>query len=224
MSHLYAALLLTAVAVLSIVGMKKPEPGVLGTRAFGYGSLVLLSCALMIGPLSRLWPRKLSWLIPHRRAVGIWSAIAGVIHLLYVLQLVAHPVFGRTWLTLFLSSALHYDGEWHEVYRLRPLDNVTTLAWVGLIALLLLVLVALVSNRSSEGFLGHAAWKLIQQQAYTAMLFVSLHILIMRFGTKSKISPALLWWAPWLLLLVLLLQIAGFVATVAKTKRRAKPE
>lgn len=215
--HMIAAAVLAGVGVGSIIGMKDPMPGVLGTRAFGYGALVLLSSALAIGPLARLWPRRLSTLLPYRRAIGIWSAVAAATHLLFALQMVQHSFDKRTPVTLFVHEWAFFDETAQSMqirHHLFLQDNLTVMAWVGLIALFLLVMIAAVSNDRVQRFLGQPAWKLIQQQAYTAILFASLHVLIMRFGGKLKGSPGLLWWAPWLLLAVLCLQTAGFVVTI----------
>jgi sulfoxide reductase heme-binding subunit YedZ len=217
--HVIAAAVLAGIGVASIIGMKDPMPGVLGIRAFGYGALVLLSSALAIGPFARLWPRRLSILLPYRRAMGIWSAVAAATHLLFALQMVQHSFDKRTPITLFVHESAFFDELTQTMQTRHHLflqDNLTVMAWVGLIALLLLLMIAVVSNNRAQRFLGQPAWKLIQQQAYTAMLFASLHVLIMRFGGKLKGNPGLLWWAPWLLLAVLCLQITGFVVTIRR--------
>lgn len=201
--------------------MPEQVPGTLGTRFFGYGALVLLALALAMGPLARLQPRRFARLIPYRRAVGVWSAIAGVIHLVFVLQMVSWDFYDRTWLTLFLKK---YTYTWpNQVvvdYRL-PLDALSTVAWTGLFALSLLLLVALVSNDWAQRFLGQATWKLVQQWTYTAFLFVALHLLVMRWGGKLKLSPPLTRWAFWLLGATALLQMAGFLYTVWKRRGRS---
>jgi DMSO/TMAO reductase YedYZ heme-binding membrane subunit len=217
--HVIAAAVLALVGVGSIISIKNAMPGVLGNRAFGYGALVLLSSTLVIGPLARLWPRRLSAMLPYRRAMGIWSALAAATHLCFALQLVQHSFEQRTPITLFVREWLFFDTPTQTLQTRHQLfiqDNLTALAWVGLIALLLLLMIAAVSNDRAQRLLGQPAWKLIQQQAYTAMLFAALHVLLMQFGGKLKGSLDLLWWAPWLLLAVLCLQIIGFVVTIRR--------
>lgn len=194
-------------------------PGTLGVRFFGYGALVLLGLALAIGPLARLRPRTFTRLIPYRRAVGIWSAIAAGVHLLFVLQLVSFEFYNRTWLTLFLRRQIYVTPDLKQdyVYSLQS-DTLGLVAWTGLIALFLLLVVALVSNDWSQKRLGQATWKLIQQRSYTAFLFVLLHVLLMRYGGKLKLSPPLARWAIWFLLAVALLQVIGFGYTIYKRR------
>lgn len=217
--HLVAVGILALVGAGSIVGVHESMAGTLGTRAFGYGALALLSLALIIGPVARLWPRELSKLLVYRRAVGIWSAVAAGVHLLFALQLAS--AYGKELPRPFLRESIGFHPDMTPIRRLvLDLDNLGALAWIGLIALVLLMVVAAVSNDRAQRFLGNASWKLVQQTTYGAFLFVALHILIMRYGGKMKLSPPLLWWAPWALLAVVGLQIAGFVTTARKPRSR----
>lgn len=226
--HAWAVGLLAVVGTLSLIQLmalflpdvpfwvEERVPGTLGTRFFGYGALALLGTALAIGPLARLRPRPFARLVLYRRAMGIWSALAGGVHLLFVLQLVSYEFYKKTWLTLFLHPYVSYNVDSTRMvnYRLDTTMPLTVVAWTGLFALLLLLVIALVSNDWSQRFLGQATWKLIQQWSYTAFLFVTLHVLTMRYGGKLKLSPPLARWATWLLLAVALLQMAGFLYTV----------
>lgn len=232
-AHLWAVGILGASGLFSLLwppairlspeGSWLPEqvPGTVGTRFFGYGALVLLAVALAIGPMARLQPRRFSRLISHRRAIGVWSAIAGAVHLLFVLQLVSFEFYDRTWLTLFVAPHLSegLNGRTATLYLL-PMNPTTIAAWTGLLALALLLTIALISNNTAQRFLGQATWKLVQQWSYTAFLFVTLHLLVMRFGGKLKLSPPLAQWAFWLLGATALLQTAGFLYTIWKRRWR----
>lgn len=233
--HLWAVLILAAAGLSTVILppsaawpegsrtlpflMQEQMDGTLGTRFFGYGALVLLGLALSIGPLSRLRPRLFARFMPYRRPVGIWSALAAVAHLLFVLQMVSSDFYRKTWLTLFVHEYVWYGENGQRMVDNRlQLDTLSGVAWTGLIALLLLLIIALVSNDWSQRFLGQATWKLVQQWSYTAFLFVSLHLLIMRWGGKMKLAPPLTRWVFWLLGGVALLQFAGFVYTVWKRR------
>ncbi len=230
-------LLIAGLAVsISLVGMLKPPSGavpatmgdvyghalrLIGIRFFGYGALVLLGAALAIGPLARLQPLRFSRLLAYRRAVGIWSALATGAHLIIVL-LSANRVFFLTssWTDLFVRVYRGYDPDGRLTLRFglstTPLGIVS---WTGLIAFLLLLVVALVSNNFSQRRLGHAAWKLIQQWSYTAFLFAALHIGIMTTaGGKFKTSPPLMRWSIWFVLGVALLQAVGFIWTIMRRR------
>jgi len=220
--HGAAVGILVLVGGLSIVGVKEQVPGTLGTRAFGYGALVLLAAALSIGPVARLWPRRLAALLPYRRAIGIWSALAGVVHFLFVLQLVGFELYHRNLVTLFFHEIYrpYETGPRRTTYIPALFDHLSLVAWAGLAALVILAGIALVSNDRAQRFLGNSSWKLIQQQAYSAIMFVAVHILLMKYGGKLKLSPPLQWWAPWLPLCVALLQAAGFIFTVWRQRTR----
>jgi DMSO/TMAO reductase YedYZ heme-binding membrane subunit len=231
--HVAAATLLAIVGIGTVWGVRAlPMPGVLGVRAFGYGSLVLLALALMIGPLARLWPKRCGWLMPARRAVGIWSALAAGLHLWFVLRYVRG--WSRDWLTLVAQehrrprlppepgTGLPPADQMVTFYTFRMGDHLAVVSLFGYAAFAVLLVILLVSNDRMQRFLGQSSWKLIQQQAYIAFAFVAGHILLMKFGVKLKGSPPLLAWAPWLLLAVVLLQAAGFAHTVWK-RRRAAP-
>lgn len=224
--HLAAAGLLALTAWLCWPGGKEYLKGAFGTRAFGYGALVLFAVTLTIGPLARLFPRWFTRLLPYRRATGVWTAVSGSVHLLYVLQLVRR--LKPNVLGLFLESQRVMVGpdRWKSYLQLpspeQMAPHLTMVAWTGVIALAMLLVIALVSNDTAQRILGLESWKFVQRQAYTAFLLVALHVLIMRFGTKLKGTEALLPWAPWLLLAVAILQAAGFAATVWK-RRLARP-
>lgn len=221
-----ALLLLTGLAVsLSLApGLAQADAQVwlrwIGLRFFGYGALVMLGAALAIGPVARLQPRRLSRLLPYRRAVGIWSTVAAGLHLLFALTMASSNLRLPNWPALFVQifRGYHANGTLILQYGL-PTTALSMVAWTGLLAFLLLLLVALVSNDFAQKRLGQATWKLIQQWSYTAFLFVALHIGIMTTaGGKLKGSPQLMGWAIWFVLGVATLQAAGFVYTVAKRR------
>lgn len=201
-------------------GVRYVTEGALGTRAFGYGALVLVGTALSVGPLARLWPRRLSGLLPYRRAMGVWGAVAAGVHLLFVIKLISFRFYELTLTKLFFTKHFVTVND-KLVERLTPSFSTPQqqLAWVGAIALAILLVIALTSNDWVQNRLGQAAWKLIQQQSYTAMLFIALHLLVMRYAGKLKLSPPLLRWAVWVPLLVFILQVTGFVVTVRRRRR-----
>lgn len=194
---------------------------VLGVRGTGYAALLLLGLALAIGPLARLWPRGLSRLLPWRRAIGIWSALAGGVHLYFVWLMVNRHEFDfyrGPLLQHFVRAIRTVDGRTISTLSLQ--SSLSVLMWLGLIALTILAVIALTSNDPVQRFLGQSSWKLVQQQAYTAFLFISLHVLTMKFTAKMKGNPPLIAGVQWFLLCVALLQLLGFVVTVWRHRRR----
>ncbi len=213
--HVAALLVLALGAWMGVRGL--PEytmKGSLEVRAFGYGALLLLGATLAIGPLARIQPRLFSRLLPYRRATGIWSAVSAGVHLLYVPALV--KPFGLTLWTMFGRRVTGFEGESRFYVDIWDpmLGHIPQMAWTGAIALTTMTVIALVSNDWMQRWLGQATWKLVQQQAYTAFVFVALHILTMQYVRKLKGTPPLLKWAPWLFVAVAGLQFAGFTYTV----------
>lgn len=206
--HAAAAVILLITGLWTASGPKF-SASLMGLRAFGYGSLVLLCLALIMGPLARLWPTVFGRVLPGRRAAGIWSAMAAVVHLLYVLQFLKTPL-----------TKLFTRPDFGQAPHMGPIyDQVTIVSLFGLGALVILAVIALVSNDPAQRWLGPSSWKLVQQQAYTAFALVAGHLLVMRFGGKLKGTLPLLRWAPWLLVAVVMLQIAGFLHTVWKRRK-----
>lgn len=229
--HLAAILLGTAVGIWSMgegteqfsrLSMEQMSTTVLRVRGTGYASLVLLGLALAIGPLARFWPKGLSRLLPWRRAVGIWSALAGGLHLYFVWILVTRQTwefYRKPILQHFLTTIVFPDGGSASMLSLQT--SLSLVMWLGLIALSIMTLIALVSNDPAQRFLGQSRWKLIQQQAYTAFLFAALHILVMQYAGKMKGNPPLIAGVTWFLLAIALLQSLGFLITVWRYRRRA---
>lgn len=217
--HAVALLVLSAGAWMGLAGLPDLAPKEsLGVRAFGYGALLLLGVTLAIGPLARLQPRLFSRLLPYRRATGIWSAVSALHHLLYMPTLVGN--YRLTLWSIFGTRTTYPGGtsQFSVAIWDRMVGHLPLMAWTGGIALAILLVIALVSNDGMQRWLGQSTWKLVQQQAYTAFVFVALHILTMKYVAKLKTTPPLLWWAPWLLLIVAGLQFAGFVYTVWKKR------
>ena len=174
-------------------------------RSWADASMVFLFLTLLVGPLSRLWPR-LNVLIPWRRDFGLWFAITAVIHIGLLAEL-------RNWnvLRFFVND----EGE-----LLKAAAHASN--WVGLVALGILLILAVTSNQFSEKLLGGSGWKFVQQNAYGLFFLSCLHTFIFVYQVDGRQS-AVFKWIFWIgILLVGMFQIWGFVRTIrAKHRRRA---
>lgn len=122
-------------------------------KTSGLWAIALLSLTLIIGPLSRFFP-FLDNLKVHRKTWGIFAFLAGLAHgvLIYI-------YYFKFDLAKFVdTSNPKYLG-----------------ILAGLIALAILAVVALTSNKKALSALSPAVWKAIQTTAYLALVLAVAH-------------------------------------------------
>jgi sulfoxide reductase heme-binding subunit YedZ len=133
--------------------------------ATAYASFFFLAVTLSVGPLNALRGRRVPVSTHLRRDFGIWTAIAGLIHVVAGLQV---HMRGRFWL-YFVPNP--------DVDSVIPI-RVDAFGWVnhaGLVATVILVLLLALSNdRSLERF-GGRTWKRMQRSNYLLSLLVVAH-------------------------------------------------
>ncbi|WP_106477139.1 protein-methionine-sulfoxide reductase heme-binding subunit MsrQ [Phytohalomonas tamaricis] len=127
-----------------------PEPGRYLLLNFGQGALVLLLITLSLTPLTKLTRWKGFSVV--RRQLGLWTFSYGLAHLLCYL--------------LFIL-ALDWSALGTELQR-RPYII------VGALALLILLILSLTSNRASMRRLGKR-WKALHKLVYLVLALVLLH-------------------------------------------------
>nr|WP_325062985.1 protein-methionine-sulfoxide reductase heme-binding subunit MsrQ [Kushneria phosphatilytica] len=129
-----------------------PEPGRYLLLNLGQGGLILLLLTLSLTPLTRLTRWKGFSVI--RRQLGLWTCSYGVLHLSCYLLF----ILGLDW------SALGAD------LSRRPYII------VGALALIILITLAITSNRFAMKRLGRR-WKSLHRFVYVALALVLLHFL-----------------------------------------------
>ena len=172
-------------------------------RSWADVSIVLLCLSLITGPLVRISP-KFKLLIPWRRDIGLWFAITGVIHI----GLLAHLHLKWNLLRFFINE----EGE-----LLKHTAHASN--WVGLVALLGMIVLTITSNRYSEKLLGTSSWKFVQQSVYSVFCLVVLHTFIFVYMADDR-KAFLFQWFFWSgVIAVIGFQFWGFILTV-KIKQR----
>lgn len=196
-------------------------------KAVGDASFVLLALALASGPLAILAPATKP-LLGWRRSFGIWFALTALLHAYLV------------WDGWALWSLRRLFG-FNEV----PLESGPTLVLtdpgfglsnlVGLVALFWGLVIAAVSSDRAMAALGSRGWKYVQQFAYVVFYLVVLHaayFLFLHYNLSltslvfGKGVPPPNWFRGWFVALVgavVLLQLAGFVKTVAQRRAARAP-
>jgi len=179
----------------------------LWNRAFADAAFVLLCLTLAIGPAARFVP-GLGVLLPLRRELGIWLTIAAVIHVgIYLAGALDWNVLG------FFVDLAH-----HPPVLLRNAFGVAN--WLGGLAMLYLIVLALTSNDASMRALGRG-WKFLQQQSYTLIILAALHsgvLIYLVIDQGHGVFPAVFWATA---AAAAVLQIAGFIRTVVFQRRHS---
>jgi len=166
-------------------------------RVVGAVPWLLLVLVLMIGPTVRLWPgirRRFSGNFPvnWRAELGIWFAIWGVVHLLFVFH-------ARDW------DVVGY------------LADMSPWAFGSFVAVIIAVGLAATSNHRAYDYMGGKAWKWHQTVgAYTIFWLLAVHIYDRAYLRPGFPSDDPLHWLYLLtLVLVVALQIAAFAKVIS---------
>ncbi|HEY8062889.1 MAG TPA: ferric reductase-like transmembrane domain-containing protein [Gemmatimonadales bacterium] len=166
------------------------------STATAYVALALLAVTLSLGPLNVLRGRPNPVSFNLRRDFGIWSAIVGL----------CHSAIGLT---------VHFRGRMHLYFFAQPGQR--TLAGLradafgaandtGLIAAVLLLVLALISNDIALRGLGTSRWRTVQRSAYVVLGLAMLHAGLYQLIEKPR------WWR------VLIFVLASAVALTLQAR------
>jgi len=162
-----------------------------------YIALALLAATLSIGPLNllRRSPNPVSTHL--RRDFGIWTAMLSTIHTVLGLQ-------------------VHMGGDLSRYFVPRqPAGRVTFDAaaafvatnYIGLIAMVLLLVLLALSNDYALGRLGSRRWKSVQRWSYAIVVLVLAHGVVYQLLEKRSFPPVMLFAA--LAAIIVVAQFAG---------------
>lgn len=205
--HILALALLIGLINLFSIGREGLHTLHFFNRNVADASYILLCLTLTIGPLVKFVP-PLRFILPWRRELGIAFAVAALMHVaVYTAR------FGWDFTRFFTETS--------EQGQTSFLDNPFAISnWVGLLALLYAVVLALTSNDIAQKSLGKG-WKFLQQQSYTLFVLVGIHILIflyMVFKPNTEpghFNPAFIVASA----VTIVMQSAGYLLTVWQRSR-----
>lgn len=175
--------------------------------ATAYICLILMAVALSLGPLRarRSDPPVLNNYL--RRDIGIWSGLAGLVHLFVATELSMSQPYMEAYVNLSANGLADtmrmYLFSWGSIAGFL----------IGVLVLLLLVL----SNNQIMNFLGATWWKRLQRFAYPAFVLTVLHGFA--FQALEARNMLLVGFVCVVLIGVLILQISGYRAQ----KKRLRP-
>lgn len=178
------------------------------STSFARVSFFLLFLTLFIGPVMRLKkPKKHShpWEYPWRwrGELGIWFTLTALLHFCFVMN----KGFIDWSLTKALGGGIGGGG-----FGLANLLGLVALFWA-------LVLAATSFNRVIK-FLGVESWKWLQSFAYVIFYLVAGHLVYFQFFSTHGGGPD--WFgytAVGMVILVVVLQMAGFVKAVRESRK-----
>lgn len=141
--------------------------------ATGSLALVLLVATLVHRPARIVTGRSAGPAhLPWRRTVGIWAAIAALVHIPGGLAI--HTTGWRVW-TPFESVFPWVDG--------RPFDEFTVGYWMGLLAVLAMVPLVVTSNDVALRRLGARRWQRYHRWwTWTAYWVLAVHVVALQYG------------------------------------------
>jgi methionine sulfoxide reductase heme-binding subunit len=182
-----AGVLVYLALFLAIEAVLRPELTIetLLIRAFGSAALVLLHVVLSIGPLARL-DRRFLPLLYNRRHLGVMTCSLGLAHGLFAI--VQFHGFGTLdpLVSVFVSNP-RYDAAFFPLAHVSQVP----LQPFGLIALVILFLMAATSHDFWLHNLTAPIWKALHMGVYLAYASLVLHVM---FGVlQGETHPALAW-------------------------------
>ncbi len=121
--------------------------------ASSYSGATLIAIALMIGPVSVLWPKRNY--VQHRRAFGVWGFTLIIAHVVWVF------IYYQFTLASFLNN----------------LDPFTNAIIFGALAFICFTPMYLTSTDWAVSRLGFKRWKTIHRIVYIAFLLATLHFI-----------------------------------------------
>lgn len=172
--------------------------------AFGRVSFILLFLTLLIGPAMKLRkpikassPLEIPW--TWRGELGIWFFLTGLVHFIII------------WSERPFTELIRIGGSGFALANL-----------MGLVALLLALLLTAASFRKVILYLGVESWKWLHSMTYVVFYLISGHYMYFQFfSTYGEVGPD--WFgymAVIMTLLIIVLQFAAFIKTVAKNHQK----
>ena len=143
-------------------------------------ALFLISLSLIIGPLSRFWPKIFAPYKQHRKFLGLAGFAFAIVHVSLSLNYV--------WTKNILAAAL-------------SLSTFKSYGWyAGIAGFLVFLVVSLTSTKGAMLKFGYDKWKAIQMLSYIALVLVIMHFYIMEIKPDGvfRVKPlgmAIFWFA-----------------------------
>lgn len=199
---------IVAIFSLILAGVFHFVEGLRWSTSFARVSFILLFLTLIIGPIMRLKkpakvfsPLKTPW--TWRSELGIWFAVTGLIHVLFAMS-------GKPGWDLVNALGGFVGGEGYGFAN-----------FLGLIALVWAIVLAVTSSNKAIKKLGVDSWKWLQSFAYVIFYLVLGHTMYFQFFSTYGGGPDYFGYLVLVMaVLIIGLQIVGFVKTLKETSKK----
>jgi sulfoxide reductase heme-binding subunit YedZ len=199
--------MIVGVAVAGAVYYLTPSNDMRMRLSFGsaYVAIAFLTITLAIGPLNAVRGARRPVSIDSRRDVGIWAAIWAVIHTVVGLQV---HMRGR------MAEYFFHPGDKPLLARVRY-DMFGLANDAGLVATVVIAILAAISNDWSLRRLGGPRWKRVQQLNYLLFAVVIIHAIL--YQIIENRSPPFAFTIGFLTATVIVLQAARAVCKAGES-------
>jgi len=186
-------------------------------RSFGDAGYSLLFITLIIGPLSKLWPRS-NFLLLWRREFGIGFAIMAITHGILI---------ANGWANWDVAKFFGYEfvPQLGRIVRLEPGFGLANL--IGFVAVLWIAVLAFTSSDKAMKWLGTSSWKWIHTGSVTIFYLVAIHSAYFLFihyteSFHKTVPPESTFVIPFITMsvIVLVLQISAYIKVVKSKNKR----
>lgn len=187
-------------------------------RAIGDVGFILLILTLIIGSLTKLFPKQFAKFLSWRKELGIWLGFAAFLHTFLILKDWIQWDYMRFFGFQYIPQAESYVS-------VEPGFAMANL--IGLIALLFITILFITSSNKAISYLTPNSWKYLHYSANIIFYLVFLHVFYFLFlhyaltPFKPAANPD--WFRiPFLLIsaLVPILQTSAFIKVVRQNKRK----
>ncbi|MEM4361366.1 MAG: ferric reductase-like transmembrane domain-containing protein [Candidatus Anstonellaceae archaeon] len=169
-----------------------PSPKII-IKALGLIGFFLLCFSLILGPIAVIWPQTIKYL-EFRKTIGVGA----------FLFLAGH---------FFLTMQNYFNWNFSKAANTNGIIS-------GLVAFVILVVLALTSFDSVISYLGQKIWKFIHYFNYVAFVLSFIHFLLKVGGPSQILEFNFLEFGAVLVgVLTILLQVIGFVIRTNKNKQ-----
>ena len=189
-------------------------------KAFGDSGYSLLFVTLIIGPVSKIWPR-VNFLMTWRREFGIWFAVMAVIH---------GVLIADGWAQWDVAKFFGYEfvPQLGRIIRLEPGFGLANT--LGFVAFLWIAVLAFTSSDRAMRWLGVSSWKWIHTGSHIVFYLVAIHTSYFLFLHYTEsfhrvVPPQSTFVIPFIVMsiAVIVLQISSQIKVVrSKNKRQVK--
>lgn len=165
-------------------------------RAAGWGALAIIALVMLIGPLSRLYPKLFMKYLYVRKPAGIIGALLALVHCAYSVQ-------------------EFYGG---DLVALASYATIRIAVVFCLISSIILIIMTLTSTQAAVKAMGYGKWKVLQTFGYLALIAAAAHAFFLNYQAGFADTRPIEWAIMSFAVLVVAARIYDYVKAQQKKK------